>query len=63
MDDGAFTIPVGEVHFEITLQTLAQGTVELQILVKSGNDGGNTEKKALKVKMLKDSMHIHIAHF
>ena len=37
MDEGAFTIPVGEVHFDINLQTLAKGTVGLQILVNRQN--------------------------
>ncbi len=37
MDEGAFTIPVGEVHFDINLRTLAQGTVGLQILVNRQN--------------------------
>ncbi len=37
MDEGAFTIPVGEVDFDVNLQTLAQGTVGLQILVNIQN--------------------------
>ena len=37
MEDGIFTIPVGEAHFDINLRTLAQVTVELQILVNRQN--------------------------
>ncbi len=42
MEDGAFTIPVGEVHFDINLRILPQGNVGLQILV----DRQNGDQKA-----------------
>ncbi len=40
---GASTIPVGEVHFDINLRTLAQGTMGLQILVNRQNGDQKAE--------------------
>ena len=37
MEEGAFAITVGEVHFDVNLRTLAQGTVGLQILLNRQN--------------------------
>ena len=49
MEEGAFAIPFGEVHFDINLRTLAQGTVGIQILVNRQN--GDQEARPFESNM------------